>query len=178
MIRYCVLLFCWLVASSTRGEDAHSSVWISVDESAAVFLSAVDVFTNTPTEALLQTAKEKLQVVALAWEEAKPHQNPVMIEQGDARSVDSGEVGKADLNDLIGASRCPVPFSRDMIRKLNVDMQGIGVLNYLLSETPEGATNALALVTLYQTQPRRSAYLASTAALLKEKTAAFLAASP
>jgi len=178
MIRYCVLLFCWFAATSARGEDAHSSVWISVDESAASFLSAVDVFTNTPTVALLQTAKEKLQVVTVAWEAAKPHQNSAMLERGDARSVDSGEVGKVDLNDLIGASRCPVPFSRDMIRKLNVDMQGIGVLNYLLSETPDGATDPEALVALYQSQPRRSAYLASAAALLKEKTAAFLTASP
>lgn len=178
MRRYSFLwmLFLSFSVAVAHGEEATTSVWLPVDEAASVLQTSVETFADTPTGENLQAAKKALSDVAAAWAAAEPHQDEAMIARRDARWVDSGEVAKADLNELIGASRCPVPFSRDMIRKLNADMQGIGVLNYLLSETPDGATDDAAVVALYLAQPRRAAYLKSTASLLKEKTAALLPA--
>lgn len=152
-------------------QEPVPSVWQALDEAAGALVTAVDAFAAAPDATTWQEVHDRLDAVASAWQAAAPAQTEAMLARRAEREIDSGEIGKVDLNDLIQASRCPVPFSRDLIRKLNVDMQGIGVLRYLVSETPDGATDAASLVALYQAQPRRAAYLASAAALLKEKTA-------
>ncbi len=165
----------WVVGMSVAVVRADVAVWQALDAAAGSLVSAVDSFAAAPDEAGWQEVHDQLDAVAAAWQEAAPAQTEAMLARRAEREIDSGEVGKVDLNDLIQASRCPVPFSRDLIRKLNVDMQGISVLRYLVSETPDGATDPASLVALYQAQPRRAAYLASATALLKEKTAALVA---
>lgn len=165
----------WVVAMSVAVVQADVTVWQALDEAAGALATAVDAFAAAPDEAGWQGVQGHLDAVEAAWQVAAPAQTEAMLARRAEREIDSGEIGKVDLNDLIQASRCPVPFSRDMIRKLNVDMQGVSVLRYLVSETPDGATDVAALVALYQAQPRRAAYLASATALLKEKTAALVA---
>ena len=166
-------MMAWMVAVA-RAEAPGGSVWQALDSAAGSLVVAVDTFVASPDAVTWQGVHDRLDAVASAWQAAAPAQTEAMLARRAEREIDSGEIGKVDLNDLIQASRCPVPFSRDLIRKLYVDMQGIGVLRYLVGETPDGATDAAALVALYQAQPRRAAYLASATALLKEKTAALV----
>jgi hypothetical protein len=165
----------WVVVMSVAVVRADVTVWQALDTAAGELMASVEQFAAAPDEAGWQGVQDHLDAVEAAWKVAAPAQTEAMLARRAEREIDSGEVGKVDLNDLIQASRCPVPFSRDMIRKLNVDMQGVSVLRYLVSETPDGATDAATLVALYQAQPRRAAYLASATALLKEKTAALVA---
>jgi hypothetical protein len=158
-------------ACIVRADSSTDTDITELDRRVEHFLGAVSAFTNAPTPESLAETREALTNVETAWH----HLPPALINDPDrrelVRSIGSGEVGQADLRELIGASRCPVPFSRDMIRTLNVDMQGLAVLAYLLEDSGRGENDPAAVVAAFASQPRRAAYLASAAALLKEKSA-------
>ncbi len=133
-----------------------------------MFQDAVESFTSDPTREALETARHRLEDVFAAW---GPYQEHLGGESGQSvrKWFASEEVDRKTLNQLIEASRCPVPFSPEMIRTLNADMQGLHAIAYLLRQTPAGETSPEAVTELYRAQPRRCAYLDSAAGLLKEK---------
>jgi predicted lipoprotein len=157
--------------AATWSVRADSTAITELDRRAEHFLGAVSAFTNAPAPESLAEARQALTEVEKVWHQLPPALTNDPSRRELVRSIGSGEVGQADLSELIGASRCPVPFSRDMIRTLNVDMQGLAVLAYLLEDSGHGENDPAAVAAAFVNQPRRAAYLASTAALLKEKTA-------
>ncbi|HMO51088.1 MAG TPA: imelysin family protein [Kiritimatiellia bacterium] len=141
------------------------------------FLEAVTEFTTEPSDASYARAISSWKELYTAWKSLAPDYADQTLQRDWTRWFASTRIAEDDLESLITASRCPVPFSKEMIGMLSADMQGIHTSYYLLTRHPQGVNDPVSMIALYRDQPRRCAYLRSITEMLVEKTGTLRAGS-
>ena len=164
-----LFLLAWASVGYANPDAPTGAVWNDAAPASQAFLAAVTAFTEEPTEATYTAATNTWAELYTAWKaiaqeyDADPHQ------RNWTQWFASVRIAEDDLESLITASRCPVPFTKHMIRMLSTDMQGIHTSRHLLSNHPQGLDGSAAMVNLFRDQPRRCAYLRSITEMLVEK---------
>lgn len=170
MKAWMVLLFLGWASMGLAKDDAPTgAVWDEVAPASRTFLAAVTAFTEEPSETSYTAATNAWEDLYAAWSALAPDYDADPHQRNWTRWFASARIAEDDLESLITASRCPVPFSKDMIGMLSADMQGIHTSRHLLTNHPQGLGGAEAMVNLFRDQPRRCAYLRSITEILAER---------
>ncbi len=160
----------FLVETDAASPAPTGMVWEPTRQATDQFLVTVETFIDAPTETTWAETIGEWENLMAVWLELAPDYAEDPHQRNWTRWFASQRVEKDDIESLVGASSCPVPFSLAMVRLLSADMQGLHTLGYLLQTHPRiDQPNATDMAALFQSEPRRAAYLRSITLMFQEK---------
>ncbi len=161
---------CLAMQSNAASPAPTGEVWQPTRQATEQFLSAVEAFVDGPNEGTWAESMGQWENLMAEWLKLAPDYADDPHQRNWTRWFASKRVEKNDIESLIGASTCPVPFSVAMVRLLSADMQGLHTFGYLLQTHPRNdEPTGHDMAQLFESEPRRAAYLRSITLMFQEK---------